>query len=131
MPLQTSLRALGYTDILRVPTKIIEELVLPTLSTSMLRKLLPDKNVNQKRSQAGESNADSIEPGMLEFLVERRFMNGSATMLIDLDNCVRCDECVVACANAQIIILALIDTAHVTTTIWWLMPACIAQILYA
>ncbi len=101
LPLQTSLRALGYTDILRVPTKIIEELVLPTLSTSMLRNLLPNKNINQKKSQAGESNADSIEPGMLEFLVERRFMNGSATMLIDLDNCVRCDECVVACANAH------------------------------
>ena len=67
----------------------------------MIRNLLPDKNVNQKRSQEEESNADSIEPGMLEFLVERRFMNGSATMLIDLDNCVRCDECVVACANAH------------------------------
>ena len=38
-PLQTSLRALGYTDILRVPTRIIEELVLPTLTDEALNRL--------------------------------------------------------------------------------------------
>jgi Fe-S-cluster-containing dehydrogenase component len=38
---------------------------------------------------------------MLEFLVEHRFINGTATMLMDLDRCVRCDECVLACARAH------------------------------
>jgi len=38
---------------------------------------------------------------MLEFLVEYRYINGSATMLIDLDRCVRCDECVTACAKGH------------------------------
>jgi Fe-S-cluster-containing dehydrogenase component len=49
-----------------------------------------------------ESGVDRlIDPGLLEFLVEHRFINGTATMLMDLDRCVRCDDCVVACARAH------------------------------
>ena len=42
-----------------------------------------------------------MDPGLLEFLVERRLVNGTATMLIDLDRCTRCDDCVRACAAAH------------------------------
>jgi len=47
------------------------------------------------------SAAPSIEPSMMEFLVENRFINGTATMMIDLDRCTRCDDCVRACASGH------------------------------
>lgn len=99
-PLQTSLRALGYTDILRVPTKIIEELVLPTLPEQTLQSLA-QPTVDTSAQQETIDVKTAIDPGMLEFLVEYRYINGTATMMIDLDRCVRCDECVTACAKGH------------------------------
>ncbi len=100
-PLQFSVRALGYTDILRVPTWIIEELVLPNLSAEELNRF--GDAWPRITSVAGTEarGIKDLDAGMLEFLVEYRFINGSATMLIDLDRCVRCDACVVACAKGH------------------------------
>ena len=100
-PLQTSLRALGYTDILRVPTKIIEELVLPTLTDEALSQLAGPARQANSSDDVDASGTENLDAGMLEFLVEYRYINGSATMLIDLDRCVRCDECVIACAKGH------------------------------
>ena len=102
--LQATLRALGYVDILRVPTAVIEELVLPTLSPEALAeysKLDEYQDPKNDNNVIGDGGEQPIDPGMLEFLVEHRYINGTATMLMDLDRCVRCDECVLACARAH------------------------------
>jgi Fe-S-cluster-containing dehydrogenase component len=38
---------------------------------------------------------------MMEFVAEHRSFNGTKTMLIDLELCTRCDDCVRACASTH------------------------------
>jgi Fe-S-cluster-containing dehydrogenase component/CRP-like cAMP-binding protein len=94
LPFQRTLRAVGYVDVLFVPTPVIEQHVLPGMPESELPK--PQPVSIDKRSQ--RRSHDKIPPEMMEFIVERRFINGTATMIIDMDRCTRCDDCVRACA---------------------------------
>jgi len=86
VPLQHTLRAVGYVDVLRVPTPVVEREVLPGLPARLLPPRVP---------------AAPLGTDVLEFLVENRLVNGTAAMLIDLDRCTRCDDCVRACAAAH------------------------------
>lgn len=102
VPHKTGLRALGYTDVLRVPTSVIEKYVLPNLPEEVQGTYsLTAKPHESSLPPAQVKSKDTISPGLLEFFVENRYINGTATMLIDLDLCVRCDECVIACARGH------------------------------
>ena len=91
-----SLRALGYTDMLRLPTRILEEIVLPGLPSSIFRKYM-----HNPKSHASSRVTANAKDTLVEHVIERRFINGTSTMLINLDRCTRCDECVTACARAH------------------------------
>ena len=95
-------RAVGYADILRVPTSIIELLVFPAISD------ISTMNSNEAPRTRGDSSEllgtklwGDIDIDFLESIVENRYINGTAGMLIDLDRCVRCDACVDACAKGH------------------------------
>lgn len=103
--LQRSLRALGYVDILCVPTVIIETYVLPNMSTDCVRRFqLPEPVSPHAEGPVGWEAVPgdtAIDGGMFEFLVKNQYINGTATMMINLDHCTRCDDCVRACAAAH------------------------------
>jgi Fe-S-cluster-containing dehydrogenase component/CRP-like cAMP-binding protein len=84
--LQRSLSALGYVDVLRVPAHVLEKHVFPTLPVPAPQAVI---------ERPIEDDA------FVEWLVDERFINGSQAMLIDLDRCVRCDDCVRACASTH------------------------------
>jgi Fe-S-cluster-containing dehydrogenase component len=88
--LTRSLRAIGYVDILRVPTRLIEEYVLPSLAESTAAPAPPPP------AAVGGTH----EP-LIDFLVDNRIINGTAAMVIDTNRCVNCDDCVRACASAH------------------------------
>ena len=100
IPLQYTLRVIGYTHILIVPTAVLESVVLPTVPADQLPPLI-EPAVPEEEKQPDIDASAKIGPDMLEFLAENRFFNGTATMVIDLDRCTRCDDCVRACASTH------------------------------
>ena len=95
-----SLRAIGYVDILVIPTPIFEKFIAPRFGKEKIIALR-ERTQRESRIDLGQDAEATSGPEMLEFLVEQRYMNGTATMLIDLDRCTRCDDCVRACAASH------------------------------
>jgi Fe-S-cluster-containing dehydrogenase component/CRP-like cAMP-binding protein len=93
---QNSLRAVGYVDVLRIPANVVHDAVLPNAQSPASKFGLQQKE-SVEQSAIGNPQSE-IDPTTLDFLADRRFLNGTQTMLIDLDRCTRCDDCVRACA---------------------------------
>ncbi len=86
--LETSLNALGYVDLIRIPLPLLEKYVFPTIE-------IPAKRlIDNKDSLLQDTVAD-------DWLLENRFMNATQAMVIDMDKCVRCDDCVRACSSTH------------------------------
>ncbi|MCF6287257.1 MAG: 4Fe-4S dicluster domain-containing protein, partial [Candidatus Hydrogenedentes bacterium] len=102
IPFQHSLRAIGYAHILTIPTHLVEKHVLPTLL-----KEQPDfpryrsKDIKAGKTDTANTLRDDIGADLFEFFSEHRLLNGTKTMLINLDRCTRCDDCVRGCASAH------------------------------
>lgn len=116
VPLQNTLRAVGYASVLMVPTRIVEKYVLgpdrddPIVSDELLPELgeLEGDDLPVPGAAGGgeEGARDVLEEGevdqdLVEFLVGNRFVNGTAAMVINLDRCTQCDDCVTACASTH------------------------------
>ncbi|MFT5442603.1 MAG: Fe-S-cluster-containing dehydrogenase component/CRP-like cAMP-binding protein [Myxococcota bacterium] len=99
LPYRFTLRTVGYVDVLMIPTRVIEEVVLPNLP----EELIPDPPVGSARdgNHLMTDATSQLRTQHLEQLVEARFINGTATMMIDLERCTRCDDCVRACASTH------------------------------
>ena len=98
---QFSLRAIGYTHLLIVPTRVMEEIVLPSLPKNELPPLIEKREDDFDSAPPETAAREKVGAEILEFLTENRFFNGTATMVIDLDRCTRCDDCVRACASTH------------------------------
>jgi len=105
-PLASSLRAIGFLTAVVVPTAVVEEWVfekvgVPATEEGGKRKAEGGGTPPALNSQLSTLDSSPIDTELVEFLVERRFINGTATMMINLDRCTRCDDCVRACAAAH------------------------------
>ena len=114
MPLQMTLRAVGYLDVVRIPSRVFERAIypnidkrdVPTAIGRMFQKQSEEsslRNIDDQLMIATDSPAVDVaaDEGMMEFLVSNRFVNGTSAMMIDLDRCTRCDDCVRACASGH------------------------------
>jgi Fe-S-cluster-containing dehydrogenase component/CRP-like cAMP-binding protein len=98
-PWLLSLRALGYVDVLQIAAEVVESVVLPKLDEDQMPPPLPTAaELASGNVQRRVVRQPTLPPGLTEFLVEERLINGTQAMVIDLDRCTRCDDCVRACA---------------------------------
>ncbi len=108
LPLQQSLRAVGFLDTLHVPVEVVATDILPFVRRSELPR--PIRLPSNRSSEGGPAvlpasgrptgEAD-LPTGLLEFIVQNRLNNGQQAMMIDLNRCTRCDDCVKACATTH------------------------------
>jgi Fe-S-cluster-containing dehydrogenase component/CRP-like cAMP-binding protein len=105
LPYQESLRALGFVDLLRIPSRIAVEHILPLVRQQQLPRPIekPRYQGIRIRSAAIDTVTESspLASELMEFMVDRRLINGRQAMVIDLNRCTRCDECVRACADTH------------------------------
>ncbi len=105
IPLACSFRALGYTDVIRIPSAWLEENIFQSTDAET-QKALQALVLNRSDIQIEQvidktANPKPVDRKFTEFVVENRLINGTKTMMIDLERCVRCDDCVNACASAH------------------------------
>jgi ferredoxin len=101
--LETTLSAVGYVDVLRVPTRILEQHVFPGMSPP-------------PRRFAAAAARPLADDARLEWLVSERFINGNrsaqgGTVVINDDTCVGCATCANSCPYENITMVNIRDAS--------------------
>jgi Fe-S-cluster-containing dehydrogenase component/CRP-like cAMP-binding protein len=91
---ENTLTAIGYLNIVKIPTPLIEEFVFHPKN-----KAADTPTENEQRQH--KRDRLKVDDNLMNFLVDGRYVQGTATMIIDLDRCTRCDDCVRACATTH------------------------------
>jgi len=93
---EARLSAIGFLNVILVPTQLVEKYLLDRLNQRTVASSTADETGDKT-----EPKRQAVDSNLLDFLVDDRFVQGTATMVIDLDRCTRCDDCVKACATAH------------------------------
>lgn len=102
VPLRYSLRAIGFVAVVVVPTAVVEKLARNSKAgPAPVPMAGPPEEARPLQSVEPQDAGLAVNNDLLEFVMERRIVQGTASMIIDLDRCTRCDDCVRACADAH------------------------------
>ena len=101
MTLPYTLRAIGYADTVFFPTSVLERFVLPSYRIEDLRSLVSGEKTALEGMRGLKTVPDGVPSDLRDFLVDHHLINGTQSMVINLDRCTRCDDCVRGCASSH------------------------------
>ncbi len=96
-PWPFSLQALEHVEIVRIPREALGDLLDRASPTG---ERLWDSAVLRLK-QRGAALADPLGARQLQYAMDSGLIHGESVLLIDLDKCTRCDDCVRACAEVH------------------------------
>lgn len=89
--------AVGYAELVRIPradfSKIIKQ--YPAIEKRMWEGAVA------RLQEVGRNKRDVTKSELLEFALEKGLVQGNSMLVIDLDTCTRCDDCMRGCASTH------------------------------
>jgi Fe-S-cluster-containing dehydrogenase component len=92
-----TLRSLGYAHLVFIPTAALEKFANLEWVENEFGPARSPMVGDRRIGDGGEAPPARL----MEFMAENRFLNGTKSMVIDMDRCTRCDDCVRACASTH------------------------------
>lgn len=92
-----SLEALEYVELVKIPRATFQEVIT---EHPVVGQRLWDEAVRRLK-QRGALSRNPLASQYLQMAMDTGLIHGESVLLIDLDTCTRCDDCVRACADTH------------------------------
>ncbi len=94
VPYRAQLSAIGHLNVVLVPTALVKKI----FEQDFLSEIVLPQN---KKVEPISRQTVKVKDDMLRLLADNHYIQGTSLMVIDLERCTRCDDCVQACATAH------------------------------
>ncbi len=92
-----SVSSVGYGELVKISHSDLLDVIRahPSIEQVLWRQVVA------RLKETGSSRADPRQSAFVEFALDKGLVEGNSILVMDLDTCTRCDDCVRACADTH------------------------------